>query len=144
MSRSLAILVAVAAAGSSVAADRLAGPYSAEVERVIDGDSLEARVTIWLGQEVLTTVRLAGIDTAELRGGCAAAREQAEAAKAFLMARLAGGSVTLTGIETDKYGGRVVAHVADADGADIAAALLAEGLARPYEDRRPDWCEGLP
>lgn len=128
--------------GSAAAGETLAGPYAARVERVIDGDSLEASVTIWLGQEVRTTVRLAGIDTAELRAACPMAREQAAAAKAFLAGRVEGGSVTLTGIETDKYGGRVVAHVTDASGTDLAEALLAEGLARPYQGRRPDWCDG--
>lgn len=133
----VSVLVAAAAAQQP-----LPGPYAARVERVIDGDSLEARVTIWLGQEVRTTIRLAGIDTAELRAGCAMARDSAAAAKAFLAARIEGGTVTLTRVETDKYGGRVVAHVADADGADLGEALIAEGLARSYEGQRPDWCEG--
>jgi micrococcal nuclease len=141
MIRSFAASVLLVAAAA--AQEPLPGPYTARVERVIDGDSIEANVTIWLGQQVLTTVRLAGVDTAELRAACPAAREQAQAAKAFLAERLEGGTVTLTSIETDKYGGRVVAHVTDAAGTDMAAALLAEGLARPYEDRRPDWC-GLP
>jgi endonuclease YncB( thermonuclease family) len=142
MIRSLAASVLLVTAAA--AQEPLPGPYAARVERVIDGDSLEASVTIWLGQEVRTTVRLAGIDAAELRAPCPGARERAAAAKAFLAARLEGGTVTLTAIETDKYGGRVVAHVADAAGDDMAAALLAEGLARAYEGRRPDWCTGLP
>jgi endonuclease YncB( thermonuclease family) len=125
----------------AAAAESLAGPYAALVERVIDGDSLEARVVIWLGQEVRTTVRLAGVDTAELRGPCPAAREIATAAKAFLAARVEGGSVTLTGVEADKFGGRVVAHVTDAAGDDLGEALVAAGLARRYDGRRPDWCK---
>jgi len=120
----------------------LPGPYAARVERVIDGDSIEARVTIWLGQEVRTVVRLAGIDTAELRAVCPEARERAVAARAFLASRLEGAVVTLSAVETDKYGGRVVAHVADAGGIDVAEALVAEGLARRYDGRRPDWCDG--
>jgi endonuclease YncB( thermonuclease family) len=41
----------------------------------------------------------------------------------------------------DKFGGRVRAEISDADG-DIARALIAEGLARPYHgERRQPWCE---
>ena len=39
---------------------RLPGPFPAEVLGVIDGDTFEARVTIWLGHEVTTRVRLLG------------------------------------------------------------------------------------
>ncbi|MCC6917632.1 MAG: thermonuclease family protein [Alphaproteobacteria bacterium] len=131
----------MAAAAGIAAAEPLPGSYTARVERVIDGDSLRARVTIWLGQEVTTTIRLAGIDTAELRAACPRAHERAAAAKAFLAAHVEGGTVTLTAVETDKYGGRVVARVQDADGADLANVLVAQGLALPYDGRqRPDWC----
>lgn len=142
MVRVLAMVVLVLWAPLAAAGERLSGPYAAEALRVLDGDSIEARVTIWLGQQVVTTVRLAGIDTAELHAGCLAARTQAQAARMFLIARVEGRALTLTGIETDKYGGRIVAHVADEDGADLAAALLAAGLARAYAGRRPDWCAG--
>ena len=126
--------------GTAAARPALPGPYAAEIVRVLDGDSVEARVTIWLGQDVLTTVRLAGIDTAELHARCPAARLAALAARSFLAARIGAGPVTLTEIETDKYGGRVVAHVADARGEDVATALLNAGLGRLYAGRRPDWC----
>ncbi len=139
----IAALVGLVGVGMA-AAKPLPGPYSARVERVIDGDSLEARVTIWLGQEVTTTVRLAGIDTAELRATCGRARERAAAAKALLASRVEGTTVILTSVETDKYGGRVIAHVSDANGVDMARVLVSEGLAVPYEgQRRPDWC-GMP
>jgi endonuclease YncB( thermonuclease family) len=130
----------LAAVGGARAAEGLAGPYRASVLRVIDGDSFEARITIWLGQEALTIVRLAGIDTPERRAPCWAARLRAEAARAFLAGRILGQSVTLTAIAADKYGGRILAAVADETGADLAALLTAAGLARPYDGRRPDWC----
>jgi len=136
----VAVLCGMMAVGVAAAEPPLPGPYSARVERVIDGDSLRARVTIWLGQEVTTTIRLAGIDTAELRSRCPRAHERAAAARAFLAARVEGATVTLTSVETDKYGGRVVAHVRDAAGADLASELISQGLALPYEGRRPDWC----
>lgn len=122
-------------------ASSLPGPYTGTVLRVIDGDSLEARVTIWLGQEVVTVVRLAGIDTPELRGGCTSSRARAADARDFLIARLAA-PITLTDIETDKYGGRVVARVRDASGQDLSTALLDAGLAQPFSGGRKPSCAG--
>jgi endonuclease YncB( thermonuclease family) len=40
--------------------------HPAEVVRVIDGDTFEARVRIWPGMDVTTRVRLRGIDAPEL------------------------------------------------------------------------------
>ena len=54
--------------------------YPAEVLRVIDGDTFEARLRVWPGLEVVTKVRLAGIDAPELSARCA--REHALAAQA--------------------------------------------------------------
>lgn len=131
----LVLLVTPAAAAAT-----LPGPYGAEVLRVLDGDSFEARVRIWLDQDVTVTVRIAGIDTAEMDAPCETARVMARLAKAALAARLARGGVTISDIARDKYGGRVLARAADATGADIGPMLLAAGLARPYEGGRANWC----
>lgn len=123
------------------AAERLAGPYPARVERVIDGDSLAVRVEVWLGLEVATVVRLRGIDAPELAGRCPDERRRAASAREALAALVAGGAISLAGVETDKYGGRVVADVADGSGRLLAAALVDAGLARPYDGgRRGGWC----
>ena len=45
--------------------------YPAEVLRVIDGDTFEARVRIWSGFEIDTRVRLRAIDAPELYARCA-------------------------------------------------------------------------
>ena len=136
----VSLLVWIVALGPAAAAERLAGPYRAQVIRVIDGDSIEARVTIWLGQQVTTTVRMAGIDTAELDAPCLTARLNAYSARAYLKARVDGRIVSLTEVETDKYGGRIVAQLIDDNGENLGAAMTAQGLARPYRGRRPDWC----
>lgn len=117
------------------------GSYVAEVTRVIDGDTVEARVAVWMGQEVVTKVRLRGIDAPEIRGACGPEREKALAARDSLAGLLGKGQVTLSEIGPDKYFGRVVARLRSADGRDAGAALLAAGLARPYDGRRRDsWC----
>jgi micrococcal nuclease len=51
-------------------ASALRSGHPAEVVRVIDGDTLEARVRIWPGMDVTTRVRLRGIDAPELHARC--------------------------------------------------------------------------
>src|SRR5688500_17296733 len=52
-----------AATTAEPSAPRLA--YPAEVLRVLDGDTFEARVQLWPGLAITTRVRLRGIDTPE-------------------------------------------------------------------------------
>ncbi len=139
------ILAAVVVGGVSFPAlagtETLPGPIPAQVVRVIDGDTLAVRARIWLGQEVSIRVRLAGIDAPELRGRCDGEKVLAEEAKAYLRATVGEGSVTLSEVHYGKFAGRVIARVANATGKDLGEALLAAGLARPYEGgRRESWC----
>ena len=135
-----ALLIACRLVPPAAAAAPLRGPYEAEIVRVIDGDSFEARVRIWLDQDVTVIVRLAGVDAAEMDAPCVMARVFAMAARASLVLELDGGRATLFDVERDKYGGRVVARAVGPKGDDLAATLLAAGLVRPYRGRRPDWC----
>lgn len=115
--------------------------YPAEVLRVIDGDTFAARVRVWPGLDVETKVRLRGIDAAELHARCAEELSQAEAARAALQNILAEGGVTISRVGVDKYGGRVDALAATRATADVSAAMLAGGWARPYQGgRRKSWC----
>ncbi|RJF89633.1 nuclease [Oleomonas cavernae] len=122
-------------------ADAMPGPFTADVLEVVDGDTLEVRVMIWLGQEVVTRVRLVGIDTPELRGDCDDEKRKAAAARDLLARLVAGGTVTLRDVRYDKYGGRVLALVSTADGRALTDQLIAAGLARPYDGKaRVGWC----
>lgn len=101
----------------------------------IDGDTIEDRAT---GERI----RLANIDTAEIRDGarCAAERRHGERARAevrLLLARADVVGLRRTGRE-DSYG-RTIAYVL-IDGRDLGQALIAEGLARPWRGRREPWC----
>lgn len=137
---SLAIVWGVAAL-----ADPLPGPIPAEATRVIDGDTVAVRATIWLGHTVETNVRLAGIDAPELRARCPSERALAEQARDRLAALLDDRSLVLKEVRPDAFGGRVVARLMDAEGRDPAAILVAEGLAQPYDGsgRRAGWCPEL-
>jgi len=115
--------------------------YPAEVIRVIDGDTFEARVRVWPGLDVDTKVRLRGVDAAELHARCAEELAQAQAARAALQTLLADGGVTISRVGVDKYGGRVDAAVATRSTADISEALRQGGHARAYDGgRRGSWC----
>ncbi len=123
-------------AGNALAAP-IPGPASATVERVIDGDTVRMRVSIWIDQEVTVAVRVAGIDAPEIfRPKCAAERVLGLQAKEFVSLFLAEGGAELYDIERDKYGGRVVARIV-AEGRDLGPALVAEGLA--VEGSKGDW-----
>jgi endonuclease YncB( thermonuclease family) len=117
----------------------MVGTFLALVLLVNDGDTFKARVQVWDGVEVVTAVRLRGIDTPEIKGKCASEKAAALRAKARL-AELLTGSVQLLFVEPDKFAGRVDADVI-VDGRPIAAVLVAEGLARPYAGgARQSWC----
>lgn len=117
------------------------GGQPAEVLRVLDGDTFEARVRIWPGMDVTTKVRLRGIDAPEMRSRCDAERDKAIAARDALTRMLGEGSVAVTRVGQDKYGGRVDADVSTARTPDVGAALLDGGFARAYSGgRRESWC----
>ena len=118
-----------------------AGTHPAEVLRINDGDTFEARVHVWPGMQVTTKVRLRGIDAAEFRAQCAEEYRLAGAARDALARLLADGGVTISRIDLDKYGGRVVASAATRTTPDISEALLKTGLVRAYDGgRRESWC----
>lgn len=125
-------------------ATHAAGPglrYPADVIRVIDGDTFEARVRVWPGLDVSIKVRLRGIDAAELHARCSSELAQAQSARAALQTILAEGGVSISQVGVDKYGGRVDAAVATRSTADVSAALLSGGFARAYGGgKRGTWC----
>jgi endonuclease YncB( thermonuclease family) len=116
--------------------------WRGQVLRVIDGDTIEARVQTWPGQEVVTLVRLRGIDTPELAGGCPQEKLRAEEARGALTALIGGRGIVVCEVGPDKFYGRVVARVVTADGIDAGQALLEQGLARFYaRGQRGNWCQ---
>jgi len=132
--RGFPILICVMFTSTMVmAGDVLRGPVPAHVLRVIDGDTLEVRAHVWLGQDIITRVRLAGIDTPELNGRCALEKKQARQARAALQHIIKSGQVTLRNIRYGKFAGRILADLETDDGQDPQEFLLQKGLARPYD-----------
>jgi endonuclease YncB( thermonuclease family) len=130
-------------ASERVASAGFEGPVSADVVRVIDGDTFEANARIWLGETIAVRVRIAGIDAPELHARCDDEYRRAQAARNYLAQRIAGQNVHLSDIRNDKYGGRVDARVADSTG-DVGDAMVARHLARAYAGgHRSGWCDGV-
>jgi endonuclease YncB( thermonuclease family) len=135
-----------AGASSQLAAANVATPvaqlaYPADVLRIIDGDTFEARVHVWPGLDVTTKIRLRNIDAPELHARCADELAKAQSARTALETMLAAGAVTISRVGIDKYGGRVDALVAAHDTPDVSTALLNGGFARSYDGgRRGSWC----
>ena len=115
--------------------------HPAEVMRVIDGDTFEARVHLWPGLDVTTRVRLRGIDAPELKARCGEERVKAEAARDALRAILDQGEVGISRVMLDKYGGRVVADASTQRHAGRFGGAARAGVARRYSGgHRDGWC----
>jgi len=117
------------------------GNARAELVAGIDGDTFRARIPGWpdiIGRDI--RVRLAGVDTPELRARCDAELQAARAARDFANARLrAARQIELRHIRRGNYF-RLVAEVW-LDGRQLAAELIAAGLGRAYDGgRRGGWC----
>jgi micrococcal nuclease len=122
-------ILAAAAIGALLAA---APPATSQSTlRVIDGDTIAVRGT---------TIRIMGLDAPELHGACRAEIALAQRARARLQALLSG-PYSIERHGRDRYG-RALARVRDAQGRDVAAVLVSEGLARAYDGRGPrgGWC----
>jgi endonuclease YncB( thermonuclease family) len=119
----------------------LRAAHPAEVLRVLDGDTFEARVHLWPGLDITTRVRLRGIDAPEFKARCVEERMKAETSRDALKAILDQGEVGITRVALDKYGGRVIADASTRATPDVSSALVEAGLARRYGGaRRESWC----
>lgn len=122
-------------------AGNLSQPHATDVIRTIDGDTFEARVKLAPGREVMTRVRLRGIDAPETKAACAEEARLADAATAALRKMLEDGDVAIYNIGPDKYSGRVVADAGTKRTPNVSAALLKAGHVRTYQGgRRNSWC----
>ena len=132
-------LIAALIPGVATAADLIPGPVNARVVSVYDGDSLTVDTEPWPGLTARTKVRVAGVDTPEIRGKCQTEKDMAIQARDFVRATV-GATVRLTNIRLGKYAGRVIADVW-VRGRKLSDLLITENLGRPYHGgRREGWC----
>ena len=121
------------------AAEAIAGPVTATVIRIVDGDTLLVDAEPWPQQIMRVYVRLRGMDAAELHAKCASERDLALRAQDRLGQMIAASStVRLREISGDKYFGRIVALVELQDGTDLSQDMLQAGLAKAYHGGRKE------
>lgn len=115
--------------------------YLALLLSTVDGDTFKARVEVWPGVDVVTSVRILGIDTPEINGKCIQEKTAAQAAKQRLSGLLQSGKITIKEVVPDKFAGRVDASVY-VNGVDVSIIMVEEGFARPYSGGlRGGWCQ---
>ncbi len=113
------------------------GPVSAEIIRVIDGDTILVAAKPWPQQTMEVYVRLRGIDAPELKSSCAATRDAGQVARAALASLTSDQrEIQLLHISGDKYFGRVLADISFADGRNPAQEMLSAGYVTPYDGGR--------
>jgi len=100
--------------------------------RIVDGDTFHYR-----GEKI----RIADIDTPEVRGACAYETRLAARATARMEALLHQGPFELRRAgarDEDRYGRKL--RIVTRDGASLGDMLVEEGLAREWRGRRQPWC----
>ena len=114
-----------------------------EYLRNYDGDTITFNIPgvhSLIGNQI--SVRVAGIDTPEMRGATDCEKKLAIKAKDFVSEALTKAKkISLTSIGRDKYF-RILASV-EADGVSVGHQLIAAGLARPYfggSKSDKEWC----
>ena len=106
--------------------------YNARYVGNYDGDTIDLEVDLGFSIKHKIRVRLAGVDTPELRGGTEESKELAIEARDFVEEALSSDWVVVR-THKDKKGkyGRYIADI-EFDGMDLAEQLLSLGLAEKY------------
>jgi micrococcal nuclease len=109
--------------------------YSAHVESVIDGDTVDLVVDLGFKLYFRERFRLDGIDTAELHAKDPAVRKHAEDAKQLVASLTAGFDFTVRTKkdEKEKYGRYLCTLIRKSDGLNVNEELVKRGLAVAYD-----------
>ena len=110
--------------------------YKATVLKVVDGDTVDLRVSLGFHSYLDVRTRLARINTAEMKSSDDVERELAVKAKNRVIELTANPDCIIKSFKpykTDKYG-RWVVELLNSEGKNINKILLDEGLAKFYND----------
>ena len=115
----IAYALIVALAPAAAFADPIPGPINAHVVSVYDGDTLTVEAAPWPGLTARTGVRVAGVDTPEIRGKCQAEKDMAIRARDFVRATVREprarssclGRIRQARRDQHEYGGRLFQHL---------------------------------
>ncbi len=78
--------------------------YTGIVTNVVDGDTVDICVDLGYKVHIDVRVRMAGINTPEMKSKLVVERQKAQAAKDFLVGKLANKEILLDSTGQDKYG----------------------------------------
>jgi micrococcal nuclease len=122
-----------------------ANPYSFNITRVIDGDTVEFEAPFMpdpLPKKMV--IRVLGVDTPEKgsRAKCPKENTMAKSATEFTTKLIINAkSVQVELKQHDKYGGRVLGDII-IDGKRLSNMLINKGLAKPYYgEKKASWCD---
>jgi endonuclease YncB( thermonuclease family) len=108
------------------------GPYRAVIERVVDGDTVHASVSLGLDEYAYRMIRLWGVNAPELFSGPPEERERGAAARDFLAGLIPPGTKCRLATQRDVTTfGRYVATIELEDGRDVGTTLVEAGHAAP-------------
>jgi len=112
-----------------------------EVRSIYDADTFRASIEGWpdiIGKSM--SIRVNGIDAAEMRGKCQKEKDMARAAKQATVAMLREAKkIELRNMKRGKYF-RIIADVY-VDGKNLGEVLVNQGMARKYSGgKREGWC----
>lgn len=109
------------------------GPYRAVIERVVDGDTVHASLSLGVDEYAYRMIRLRGVNAPELFSGPPEERERGKAARDFLVGLLPPGTKCRLVTQRDATTfGRYVADIELEDGTDVSSALIKAGHAVPF------------
>ena len=119
--------------------------YDYAITRVIDGDTVEFEAKFLpVPLKPVLSIRVYGVDTPEkgFRAKCTIEADKGEAATKYTKELVANGKhKSITIMDWDKYGGRVLGDVI-IDGKSLRASLIESGYAREYfGDAKQSWCK---
>tara|TARA_Y100000593_G_C4198684_1_gene280690 strand:- start:23 stop:439 length:417 start_codon:yes stop_codon:yes gene_type:complete len=110
--------------------------YKARLDRVIDGDTIDANIDLGFDITVHKRIRLAGIDTPESRTRDLEEKKRGLASKARLIELLDKGSLVIESKEVGKYGRVLGVLIVYPDSLDLPInindTLVREGYAVEY------------
>ncbi len=112
-----------------------------EIRSIYDGDTFKVTIKEWpaiIGDKI--SIRVAGVDTPEMRGQCDREKQLAREAKKHTVNFLRSGKkIELRNMQRGKYF-RIVAEVY-VDGKSLTDSLITAGLGYPYDGgKKQSWC----
>ena len=109
--------------------------YNAKLDRIVDGDTLDANIDLGFDITIHKRIRLAGIDTPESRTRDLEEKARGLASKERLKELLEGGEFVVESKEVGKYGrvlGTLLVYNGEVLPININETLVQEGFAVEY------------